>query len=393
IDPSKVGYGKQDFTVTQTIDGTESDNTAVSLDYGQNTPAFTNPSEGSTIPGNPLSFTGTGNPGGIVQVNGTDFTTDSPIGTANVTDGKWVVKNSSLTLPNGPYQLWANQRTKGGKIEFTGLNITVQQAKPATPSAEGYFPNNVAEWAGIAGIGKPGATVIVRDANGTEIGRTTITDASGTYNVGIDPSKVGYGKQDFTVTQTIDGTESDNTAVSLDYGQNTPAFTNPSEGSTIPGNPLSFTGTGNPGGIVQVNGTDFTTDSPIGTANVTDGKWVVKNSSLTLPNGPYQLWANQRTKGGKIEFTGLNITVQQAKPATPSAEGYFPNNVAEWAGIAGIGKPGATVIVRDANGTEIGRTTITDASGTYNVGIDPSKVGYGKQDFTVTQTIDGTESD
>ncbi|WP_354027698.1 hypothetical protein, partial [Curtobacterium oceanosedimentum] len=210
-----------------------------------------------------------------------------------------------ITLPAGPYQLWANQRTKGGKIEFTGINVHV--SKPAAPSVEGYFLDDVSAWAHIKGEGiTAGATVTVKQ------GQTVIASgpATGsTFDLAIDPSKVGYGQQQFTVTQTINGVESDGAAVTLDYGQNTVQFENPTEGQTIAGNPLSFTGSGNAGGIVQVNGTDFTQDTAIGSSTVTNGKWTITNSAITLPAGPYQLWANQRTKGGKIEFTAVNVQV------------------------------------------------------------------------------------
>ncbi|MDY1005453.1 hypothetical protein [Curtobacterium sp. CFBP9011] len=381
IDPSKVGYGDQEFLVTQSTGSSVSPAATVHLDYGQNAPAFTTPSEGSSIPNSPLRFTGTGNEGGVVQVRGVDLT---EVGTASVEDGTWEITNSDITLPNGGYQLWVNQRTKGGKIEYAQLNVTVTSPTAAAPTAEGYFPSNVSEWAGIAGIGTPGATVIARDANDDEIGRTTITEPSGLYNIGIDPTKVGYGDQEFSITQQTGEQVSAATTVRLDYGQNAPAFTTPSEGTSIPGSPLRFTGTGNQGGVVQVRGVDFT---EVGTASVEDGTWEITNSDITLPDGGYQFWVNQRTKGGKIEYAPVNVHVAPPVTAKPTAEGYFPEDDAQWAGIAGIGTPGATVIAHDTDGDEIGRTTITEPSGLYNIGIDPTRVGYGDQEFSITQQL------
>ncbi|WP_267423491.1 MULTISPECIES: Ig-like domain-containing protein [unclassified Curtobacterium] len=396
IDPSKVGYGKQDFTVTQTVDSQESTGAAASLDYGQNDPAFTTPANGSTIGNKDLSFTGTGNTGGLLKVWGNDLGAgdDTQLGSTTVANDAWAVSNTDVTLTPGNYQFWLGQFTKGGKVVVKGTNVTVEQARPAAPTARGEFAADVTQWASVRGTGAPGATVTVKDTAGNVVAETTITDPSGIYSVAIDPSKVGFGKQDLSVSQTLNGATSDAVTVELDYGQNDPAFTTPENGSTIGNKDLSFTGTGNTGGLLKVWGNDLGTgdDTQLGSTTVANDAWAVSNTDITLTTGNYQFWLGQFTKGGKVVVKGTNVTVEQARTAAPTAEGYFKTDVNAWAAIRGQGLTGATISVKDASGTEIATTTITDPNGYYDLGIDPSKVGWGKQQLTVTQTLNGSTS-
>ncbi|MFK4482200.1 hypothetical protein [Curtobacterium sp. AB7] len=396
IDPNKVGFGEQRLVVTQTVDDATSDGMDVTLDYGQNNPQFTSPTEGGSLPNRDFTLEGTGNAGGKIQVNGVDLRNDdeASIGSADVTDGRWTVRNTEVTLPNGPYQFWANQRTKGGKIVFKGLNVTMEQAKPAAPTATGFFDTDVSAWAGVRGQGAANATIVVKNAAGEEITRTT-TNSTGSYEVRIDPNKVGFGEQRLVVTQTVDDATSDGMDVTLDYGQNNPQFTSPTEGGSLPNRDFTLEGTGNAGGKIQVNGVDLRNDdeASIGSADVTDGRWTVRNTEVTLPNGPYQFWANQRTKGGKIVFKGLNVTMEQAKPAAPTATEFFPEDIEQWASITGRGTVGATLTAKNAAGDTIAEMVIVNADGSYNLPIDPNKVGDGVQTLTVTQTLNGAPSD
>jgi hypothetical protein len=395
IDPSKVGAGDVDLLVTQTVGEDVSTATGVRLSYGQNTPRFSFPTEGSTVLFSELSLRGTGNRGGVISVSGTDFSNDLGLGSTSVDDDlRWSVDTAAgVVLPSGPYQLWVSQRTKGGKVAFSGVNVTVRQQVPSAPTASGIFPADVAEWASVVGVAQHAATVTVRDADRTVVGSTVATAKDGAYEVAVDPTKVGSGLVDLFVTSTSGGATSEPTEVRLDYGDDSVAFTGTEDGATISGDGLSLSGSGVSGGLVQLNGTDFSQDTAIGSARVVDGAWTVTNTSLRLPEGPYQLWAAQRTKGGKIGFAGINVIVAPSSdlPA-PRGEGYFPERVDEWAGIGGLGRVGATVIAKDADGVVVGSTRVTDPSGTFNIGIDPTRVGSGLVRLTVSQSLEGTES-
>ncbi|WP_263092311.1 Ig-like domain-containing protein, partial [Curtobacterium sp. RIT-PI-V] len=121
---------------------------------------------------------------------------------------------------------------------------TMEQAKPAAPTATGFFDTDVSAWAGVRGQGAANATIVVKNTAGEEIARTT-ANSTGSYEVRIDPNKVGFGEQQLTVTQTVDDATSDGMDVTLDYGQNNPQFTSPAEGGSLPNRDFTLEGTGN----------------------------------------------------------------------------------------------------------------------------------------------------
>ncbi|PYY39100.1 Ig-like domain-containing protein [Curtobacterium sp. MCPF17_046] len=206
--------------------------------------------------------------------------------------------------------VYAGDSSKGDyRAEGTTTTTLEADNKPGAPtSVEGYFPQDVAAWAHIKGDGiTSGATVTIKQGEKV-IASQKVTGTA--FDLPIDPSKVGYGKQDFTVTQTIDGTESDNTAVSLDYGdEGAVAITSPT-GPTVAGSgSMTFTGTATAGSTVTVTGTDFANDSLFGSATAAaDNNWSL-TASLDLPAGPYQFWASQMTKGGKVKLTATSVEI------------------------------------------------------------------------------------
>lgn len=300
--------------------------------------------------------------------------------------GTWKT-TADLSSEDG-YEVTFTQTTADGrKSIMRDIAFEASAAEtPAAPIATAAFSEDVTAWAHVTGTASKDATVTVRDTDGTRVAETT-ADGEGRYDVAIDPSKVGYGEQTLSVTQTVDDLTSDRIDVTLDYGQNAPVI-DPTE--RMSGTDLSFSGTGTDGALVQLIGNDFRNDTRIGETHVVGGKWTIDAPELTLPAGHYQFWARQWTRGGKVELVGTDTAITSA---APSAEGYFPANPAEWAGIAGMAQPGATVTVRDHEGEVIGRTPVETANGLYNVGIDPNRVGSGKQHFTVSQTVNGVESD
>ena len=222
-----------------------------------------------------------------------------------------VTASTTATPGDGALRYEMSGSTNRGTFTIDSTSATVipePEVVVSAPTAEGYFPKDVHQWAGIAGAAQPGATVIARDAEGTEIGRTQATD-TGAYNIGIDPGKVGMGEQTFTVTQEVDGVASDGVEVTLDYGQNAPVWTTPTDGGTLPSYGFTLAGTGTAGGLVTINGSDFSSDTALGAAEVTADGWTIRVDDLDLPAGPYQLWVNQFTKGGKWAHAGVNATV------------------------------------------------------------------------------------
>ncbi|PZF10276.1 hypothetical protein DEJ25_13005 [Curtobacterium sp. MCPF17_011] len=280
--------------------------------------------------------------------------------------------------------------TSSGRSTVT----VVESAKPATPAnVEGYFPENVKQWAHIKGSGvTANAAITISNSNG--VVTTGKANASGAFDLSVNPAKVGWGDQAFTVTQTTDGKTSDPANVTLQYAPNTaPTFTSPANLGTIINTGQTFTGTGVDGALIGLKGAGISTELATTTLNGTTNWSLQADPAITLPIGSYQLFANQHTKGGKFNNAPIVVTVKDAKPATPAnVEGYFPENVKQWAHIKGSGvTANAAITISNSNG--VVTTGKANASGAFDLSVNPAKVGWGDQAFTVTQTTDGKTSD
>jgi hypothetical protein len=298
--------GVQALTVVQSVDGTET-RIPLDVDYGPGV-VVTSPPDGSQLtPGEALQVAGTAPSGTEVVVH--EQGRREVLGTARAdAGGGWRVAVDGLE--NRSTTLVAEGITKGYNRTAAELRVAPAPVQPAAPTkVSGYFPPDNSAWAHITGEGiTPGALVQIKQGT-TLIASGTATGT--TFDLPIDPSRTGYGAQDFTVTQTVDGIESDSTPVTLDYGQNAATFTSPTEGAQVPGTPLQFTGTGTPGADIEIHGTDFTQDTAIATATVKpDGTWTATNTTITLPQGPYQFWTHQHTKGGKVGYSHVTVTVR-----------------------------------------------------------------------------------
>jgi hypothetical protein len=298
--------GVQTLTVVQAVDGTET-RIALDVDYGPGV-AITSPQDGSQLtPGDPLRVAGTAPSGTEVVVH--EKGRREVLGTARAdSGGSWRVTVDGLE--NRATTLVAEGITKGYNRTSAELRVAPAPVKPAVPTnVSGYFPPDNSAWAHITGENVTNGALIQIKQGTTLIASGTATGT--TFDLPIDPSKVGTGNQDFTVTQTVDGIESDSTPVTLDYGQNAPTFTTPSEGAQVASTPLEFTGRGTAGADIEIRGTDFIGNTPIATTKVKpDGTWSVTNTTLTLPHGPYQFWAHQHTKGGKVSYSYITVTVR-----------------------------------------------------------------------------------
>ena len=301
VDPSKVGTGKVDLTVTQTVDGKESDEAPATLDYGTHAAVvLTAPANGSTARSDELTFEGTGDTGATVDIYGTNRF----LGTDTVDQGTWSIKNTNQ-LPAGPYNFWATQYTKGGKTTTAPVTVTITD-QLAAPTATGFIDTvNTKNGAGVYGTALPGATVTLRDAAGEVVGSEQ-ADTTGHYLVGIPGPKATDGPNTFTVEQSKDGKDSAEATVTIDFGTTTPVtLTSPSNGSAVPAGKVTFGGTGTDGAIVDVYGPGAT----LGTTKVQDGRWTLQ-STTALPAGQYHLWAVQYTPGARTTLAAIDITVE-----------------------------------------------------------------------------------
>jgi surface protein len=217
----------------------------------------------------------------------------------------------------------------------------------------------------ITGTGEAGATVTVKDASNTVIGRATV-GADGTWT--ITPSTPLANNVALTATQTdVAGNSSTaSTPQTVDTIAPTAPTLNPTNGTTI-------TGTGEAGATVTVKDAN---NAVIGRATVgADGTWTITPSTPLANN--VALTATQTDVAGNSSTASTPQTVDTIAPTAPTLN---PTNGTT---ITGTGEAGATVTVKDANNAVIGRATVS-ADGTWT--ITPSTPLANNVALTATQT-------
>ncbi|WP_439693627.1 hypothetical protein ACRQ4B_05210 [Curtobacterium sp. SP.BCo] len=377
IPPKSANPGMNDFTVTQRIGGVDRDSAPVSLDYGTPEPInVTSPENGSIVDKNGLTFTGTGDNGARVEIQGLVRT----IAVGAVSNGTWTAP-VTVDLSDNVYNLRAVQITKGGLQTSQPITVTILDQAMAPLTATAAFDARDENLpATISGNAQIDATVTVKNDKNEVIGSTKAI--GGKYSIVIPPAKATFGINTFSITQTAKGKESEPLSRSLDYGNPVaPVITSPANNAVVPAGKVTFTGTGASGARVDIKGTVST----IGTGSVTNGTWSVDTRELT-PN-VYRLFAVQTSKGGLTKQVETLIDVRKKQVTELTAAGSFPIEVDQNAVISGNAHTGATVIVREGSAA-IGSATAVN--GKYSIAIPAGATGL--RQFTVTQTVDGVVS-
>ncbi|HIV78364.1 MAG TPA: BapA prefix-like domain-containing protein, partial [Candidatus Sphingomonas excrementigallinarum] len=313
-------------------------------------PAATLSADGATV-------SGTGEPGATVRVTDPN---GQPIGTAAVAaDGSYTV---TLTTPQtGGGVLVVTQTDAAGNVSPVTRIDAVDTGTMPLPTAQ-----IDAQGITVSGTGEPGATVIVRDANGQTIGQATV-DANGNYSLTLTTPQ-GNG-------ETLTVVQSDTLGnVSPTITLTAPDFTAPeAPTATIAGDGAIITGTGEPGATVTVRDA---AGQPLGTATVdAQGNYTLP---LTTPqaNGGTLTVTQSDPAGNTSPATTVSapdITAPTAPTATIAGDGTV---------VTGTGEPGATVTVRDAAGQPLGTATV-DAQGNYTLPLTTPQANGGT--LTVTQ--------
>ncbi|OEI69020.1 hypothetical protein Cus16_1515 [Curtobacterium sp. ER1/6] len=300
--PNKSGVAA--LTVAQSVGPVELSSRSISVDYGPG--IVINDLDDDVAPGDPITISGTAQAG--VEIRVFEKGANDPLKSAQADEhGAWHV--ADLELEDREYQLVAEGVSKG--YNRTSAEITVKPRKspvPAPVSVKGEFPTDVHQWAHIKGSGiAQGATVTIKQ------GDNLIAEgpANGTnFDFQIDPSKVGWGTQHFTVTQTVNENTSAAANVSLDYAQNTPpVITSPAKFGKISPTNQVFEGTGVDGAELGIR--RAAVDGYIAETNLEGSdKWTMTvNDGITLDDGWYQFYIHQFTKGGKFNQNDTSLQV------------------------------------------------------------------------------------
>ena len=350
--------GKHDLVVVaEDKVGNVSDPTETTVDIdteAPDKPIVTSPSDLADGTG---PITGTAEPGSTVIIRDEDGT-ELGRGEADE-DGNWTVELDQ-PLAEGDHKLEVIAEDKVGNVSKpTETTVDVDTEAPNKPMVTS--PSDLADGTGpITGTAEPGATVIVRDEDGTELGRGTAND-DGDFEIVLDePLSEGEHTLEVVAEDKV-GNVSDPTEVTVDIdteAPDKPIVTSPADLADGTG---PITGTAEPGSTIIIrdeNGKEIGRD----TAN-DDGDWVVELDQ-PLSDGEHDLVVVAEDKvGNTSEPTETTVDIDTEAPAAPVLEGF--DDIVDGTGVVrGTAEPGSTVVIRDADGHEIGRGT-ADAEGHF----------------------------
>jgi len=299
-----------------------------------------------------------------VVADGTAVTGTGEAGTtATVRDSAGVVIGIAIVAPDGSFTVpLADAQDNGGTLTVTLTDAAGNVSAPADALAPDITAPDVptvaiaADGSIVTGVGEAGATVSVT-ANGAVIG-TTIVAADGSYSVTLTPAQANG--EALTVTQAdAAGNASGPVAITA------PDITAPAAPVvTVSADGTQVTGTGEPGATVSILGP---TGATIATAIVAaDGAFATALAPAQA-NGE-QLEAIQVDAAGNASPPTLVTAPDITAPAAPTLAITLDGTAAN-----GTGEPGATVIVRNPDGSTIG-TTVVAADGSYTLVLDPARI-------------------
>lgn len=261
----------------------------------------------------PLTVSGSGTPGDVIDVSG-----GSSPGAAESCrqtvgdDGRWSCALQSL--PDGPGVPVRAESATGGGADSGRVDVL----RPPIIAGDGV----VATGGGVRGTAYPGARVTVTAETGASC--TFPADSNGAWACVLS-GNLPDGRHSVTATQ-LAGFSSQRSAssarVPIDVDRTAPGapgITAPAGGASVrAGEPVAFGGTGETGAHVTLYASTSQGASVVCAADVTAGSWGCQGA---LPAGGYTLSALQRDAAGNVS-PGSNVialTVEAAAAApTPS---------------------------------------------------------------------------
>lgn len=294
------------------------------------------------------TLTGTGEVGATVRVTDSSGTL---LGTGIVAaDGSFSITLSPA--PNNGQTLDINQVDASGNAS---PSATLQAPDISPPAALTQVAVN-ADGVTVTGHGEPGATVSVRSVDGTLLG-TGLVGTNGSFNLTLNSPQINA--QVLTVTQE-DPPGNVSTAVnvvSVDLtAPDTPAAL------SLNGAGLQLTGNAEAGSTVIVRDAaggiiGTTTAAANGTFQVTLGSPQLNGQALTV---------TATDAAGNVSTSAAYVAADTTAPLAVSNLAVTADGLS----LAGHGEAGATVVVRDANGVQLGTATV-NANGNFNLTLSP----------------------
>ncbi|WP_028631626.1 BapA/Bap/LapF family large adhesin [Pseudomonas parafulva] len=306
---------------------------------------------GAAINGEGSVVTGTGEPGATVSVRAPDGTV---LGTAQVgANGAFEV---ALVPPQTNGQMLSiEQRDLAGNLSVAVDLMAPDNEPPAVPGELTLTADGVL----LAGIGEPGARVTVTGSTGTTLG-TAVVQADGSFSVTLSPPQLNGQTLSVTQADPAGNLSPAGTLIAPDLEPPLPA-----DGLALNLAGTLLTGQGEAGTTVEVRSAS---GALLGSVLVdAQGNFEV---SLTPPqtNGEV-LSVVLSDSQGNVSPSATFIADDITPPATATGLAINPGGDA----LQGIGEPGATVEVRNANGDILGSVQVP-AGGNFTVPLSPAQL-------------------
>ncbi|MEN5302969.1 BapA/Bap/LapF family large adhesin [Pseudomonas sp. TWI628] len=307
-------------------------------------------------------------PTGLSLVDGVTLSGSAEAGTrVEVRDANGTLIGSGIVGPDGRFSFTlVAAQTDGEHLAISVFDAAGNRSALLDYTVPDTTPpsiiSNVIIGAGslvVAGRGEPGATVEVRDANGTVIGTGVVT-ANGTFLVDLNgPVSAG---ESITLVQTD---PAGNPSVALTVIVPAVAVPESPAGLVLAADGSSISGTAPVGSLVEVRDANGTLIGSVQVGN--DG-------TFTIALAPAQ------ANGELLDVVAIDADGNSSLPSQINAPDITPPSAAsdlsltaDGITLSGRGEVGATVQVTNAQGTLLGTATV-GANGYFTVTLSPAQV-------------------
>ncbi len=299
----------------------------------------------ATVAQDGASVVGTGEVGARIVVTNA---AGGVVGVAVVADDGSYSARLDPPLLDGE-RLTATQTDGGGNISPPAVAVAPDLTAPSVPTL--IVAN---DGASASGVGEAGATVTLRNPDGSVIG-SVVAAGDGSFTFALSPPRLDG--QILSVTQA-DATGNVSVAA-FDAAPDTTAPAAPTAAITVDG--ATVQGVGEPGATVTVRGVGGV---PLGSGIVAaDGSYSIALG--TVQSDGQALLVSQRDPTGNVSpdtpVTAPDVTPPAAPTAIVAIDG---------ASVTGVGEAGATVTIRDADGLLLGSQVVA-IDGSYTVTLSP----------------------
>ncbi|SDT16075.1 VCBS repeat-containing protein [Pseudomonas sp. Z003-0.4C(8344-21)] len=300
---------------------------------------------------NGVALTGRGEAGATVTVLGTGG----------------AILGSAVVAANGTFSVTLNPAQTSGQTlslsqadaagnESNSVNLIAPDLLAPTPPAALAVSNDGSV---LTGTGEAGTTVNVFTAAGTLVGTGTVS-IDGSFAITLTTPQANGQALTVSLTDAAGNTSAATPFTSVD---STPPAAVAQLG--ISGDGATLTGRGEPGAQVRVIDSD---GNVLGTALVSPTGTFTLTLTPALSNAEVISVVQADVAGN--DSPAVSLTTPDFTPPDPLANVDINSSGAL---VTGTGEPGATVTVRDANGTLLG-TSVVLADGSFSVTLNPPQI-------------------